>query len=206
MIKEYQLRKVQNSYEVTLNFKGAKVRVAFTGGNVYKNTLPRFRTNDAFKMKAIESSELFKNKEVVVLRTIQEKLDEPKPVVQTRKKAARKVVMPMPRRAAEPTAETTQAPAPVIPQEPVIPETPKTPDTPQVSETPETPQEPVTAETPQNAEPAPDVASGDGEMVFGNLGDAIVYIAQNWQIQVQTEREAREILKQHGINPKIKRS
>ncbi len=187
MIKEYQLRKLQNSYEVTLNFKGTKVRVAFAGGNVYKGTMPRYRTNDVFKMKAIESSELFKNNEVVVLRTIQEKLDEPKPVSQPRKKVARKIVMP---KAAVP------APAPA-PQTPVVEAPAPAPQTPETPETPETPQDPTA--------PA-DKAEEDGEMTFSNLGEAIVYIAQQWQIQVQTEREAREILKQHGINPKIKRS
>lgn len=70
MIKEYQLRKLQNSYEVTLNYKGVKVRVAFTGGNVYNNTMPKFRTDSPFKMKALEDSQLFKNREVVLLRTI----------------------------------------------------------------------------------------------------------------------------------------
>ena len=164
MIKEYQLRKLQNSYEVTLYYKGVKVRVAFTGGNVYKSTMPKFRTNDLFKMKAIENSELFKNREVVVVRTINEKSDvRPTTVVQQRKTAVKPAV---------------QKPAPK-------PEPPKV-------------QEPVTQEP----------TSGEGEpetKEFANLGEAILYIAQTWQEQAKTEKEAREILKAHGINPKIKK-
>lgn len=163
MIKEYQLRKLQNSYEVTLYYKGVKVRVAFTGGNVYKNTMPKFRTNDLFKMKAIENSELFRNKEVVVVRTINEKQDT-QAVVQQRKKVVKPAVQ-------------QPAPAPAVHEPAPEPET-----------------------------PTPDTAQADGQsMEFANLGEAILYIAQTWQEQAKTEKEAREILKAHGINPKIKK-
>lgn len=159
MIKEYQLHKLQNSYEVTLYYKGVKVRVAFTGGNVYKNTMPRFRTNDLFKMKAIESSELFKNKEVVVVRTINEKPAVQQTVVQQRKKVVKPAI-----------------------------------------------QQPVATPVQQ---PAPEQSQGDGDggqtMEFANLGEAILYVAQNYQTEAQTEKEVRDILKANGINPKIKR-
>lgn len=166
MIKEYQLQKKQNSFEVTLHYKGVKVRVAFTGGNVYNGTKPRFRTNDLFKMKAIEASELFKTKEVVVIRTIQEANHQPPTVVQRKR-----VVKGASSKAVRDT-KPTPAPAPVT-QEPVV----------------------------------DDAEGGDkeGEKTFANLGEAILYIAQNWQITVQTEKEARDVLKEHGINPKIKR-
>lgn len=95
MIKEYQLRKLQNSYEVTLNYKGVKVRVAFTGGNVYNSIMPKFRTDNPFKMKALEESQLFKNKEVVLLRTI----GAPAPAPQLKRKApvqhVRPIVVPL---------------------------------------------------------------------------------------------------------------
>ena len=175
MIKEYQLQKKQNSFEVTLHYKGVKVRVAFTGGNVYNGTKPRFRTNDLFKMKAIEASELFKTKEVVVIRTIQEANHQPPTVVQRKR-----VVKGASSKAVRDT-KPTPAPAPVD-QEPVA-------------------QAPV-------QEPVVDDAEGgdkEGEKTFANLGEAILYIAQNWQITVQTEKEARDVLKEHGINPKIKR-
>ena len=117
MIKEYQLRKLQNSYEVTLHYKGVKVRVAFTGGNVYNGTMPKFRTDDAFKQKVLEASELFKNKEVVLLRTIGTKPAVPKPVIQQRKvngshiKPIQKTaVTPAPTPESTPTAEPAQEP------------------------------------------------------------------------------------------------
>lgn len=153
MIKEYQLNKLQNSYEVTLYYKGVKVRVAFTGGNVYKDTKPRFRTDNLFKMKAIEASELFKNKEVVLIRTIGEN-----------------------QASAKPQPKKSNIGKPVIPNRP--------------SPAPQAEQEPA----------------GEGETKeFANLGEAILYIAQTWQQEAKTDREAREILKSHGINPKIKK-
>lgn len=182
MIKEYQLQKKQNSFEVTLHYKGVKVRVAFTGGNVYKGTKPRFRTDNQFKMKAIEASELFKTKEVVVLRTIQEATPQPPAVVQ-RKRVA-KVATPKAAQVTKPTPKPAPQPAPT----PVVQEP-----------------EPVV----QDPEPTPVDADGEGgengEMKFGNVGEAIVYIAKTWGIAVKTEKEARDVLKEHGINPRISR-
>lgn len=183
MIKEYRLQKKQNSYEVTLNYKGAKVRVAFTGGNVYNGTMPRFRTNDMLKMKAIEASELFKNKEVVVVRTIQEVTSQPPVVVQRKRigkpvgpKAAQ-VTKPAPSPAPAPTPAPKPAPAP----------------------------EPTTAPVVEEPGPQDSPADENETREFSNLGEAILFIAQNYNIQVQTEKEARETLKAHGINPKIKK-
>lgn len=175
MIKVYQLHKLQNSYEVTLYYKGVKVRVAFTGGNVYKNTYPKFRTDDLFKMKAIENSELFKNKEVSVVRTIGEKPSVQKPVVQQRKKVVKPAI---------------QKPAVPHVQQPV---TPPTFDEAQG--------------TPESQIPEQSQTDGDGgqTMEFANLGEAILYVAQNYQTEAQTEKEVRDILKSNGINPKIKR-
>lgn len=184
MIKEYRLQKKQNSYEVTLNYKGAKVRVAFTGGNVYNGIMPRFRTNDMLKMKAIEASELFKNKEVVVVRTIQEATSRPPVVVQRKRigkpvgKKAAQMVMPAPKPAPAPAPESKPAPAPEPVVEPAVQE-------------PEPPQDPPADENETKE--------------FSNLGEAILYIAQNWQLTATTEKEARDILKAHGINPKIKK-
>ena len=180
MIKEYQLRKQQNTFEVTLNYKGVKVRVAFTGGNVYNGTMPKFRTDDAFKQKVLESSELFKNKEVVLLRTIGTKSATPKPTVQKRKVNSAHI-KPIQKSVTAPT--TAQTPAsenldPVIPEPTVEPA----------------------------AEPAPE-EQGDGmeKKEFANLADAITFVAQLYQVQVTTEAEARKVLKEHGINPTIRR-
>lgn len=168
MIKEYQLRKLQNSYEVTLHYKGVKVRVAFTGGNVYNGTMPKLRTSDLFKMKAIEASELFKNKEVVLVRSITESTDAKRQtaVQQRRKHLSKPAQKPAPATAASPAG-----------------------------------QKPADEAAPQDTQ-----TDGDGEKkVFDNLGDAIMFIAQNYQVSVQTESEARKVLKEHGVKATIKK-
>ena len=87
-------------------------------------------------------------------------------------------------------------------------------------EAPETPV-PQTPANQQTQEPAPEgegtsedegkkdsdegKGADDGKMVFANLGDAIVYVAQNFQVSVKSEAEARNVLKEHGILPVIKR-
>lgn len=167
MIKEYQLRKLQNSYEVTLNYKGVRVRVAFTGGNVYKSKMPTFRTDNLFTMKALEASELFKNKEVVLVRATGEAPKPMKPVAQQPKKPAKPGV-----KAPVTVANTTKAQAPV--------------------------QEPGS----ETQEPADD---GDGKKEFASLADAIRFVAEEYEVQVTSEAEARKVLKEHGINPTIKR-
>ena len=173
MIKEYQLRKLQNTYEVALHYKGVKVKVLFTGGNVYNGTMPKLRTNDPFKMKAIESSELFKTKEVVVLRTINDGKSSGQVVVQQRKKGT-----PLVNRRAQ---TTPPSPVSTLDADPPL--------------DPPTDKNEGTTET-----------GGDGESkTFANLGEAILFIAEQWQITVQTENEARKVLKEHGINPTIKR-
>lgn len=166
MIKEYQLRKQQNTFEVTLYYKGVKVRVAFAGGNVYKGTMPKFRTDDLFKMKAIESSELFKNKEVVLVRTIGKQ-----PAIEMRGQVRN-------------SGKRTTVP-PAIPK-PVVP-------------TPATEPAPVVDDVTDAG------VEGGEKKEFANLGDAIMFIATEYQLQVTTESEARKVLKEHGINPTIKR-
>lgn len=167
MTKEYQLRKLQNSYEVTLNYKGVRVRVAFTGGNVYKSKMPTFRTDNLFTMKALEASELFKNKEVVLVRATGEAPKPMKPVAQQPKKPAKPGV-----KAPVTVANTTKTQAPV-------------------------------QETGSETHEA---ASGDdGKKEFASLADAIRFVAEEYEVQVTSEAEARKVLKEHGINPTIKR-
>lgn len=174
MIKEYQLRKLQNSYEVTLNYKGVKVRVAFTGGNVYNSTMPKLRTNDLFKMKAIEASELFRNKEVVLVRIIAEGGDAKRPVVQQRKVAVKPVV----KTTGTKTFAGKAAGTTVIRQ----------------------------AQEPEAVAADQEKAGEDGEKkVFDNLGDAIMFVAQNYQVSVQSESEVRKVLKEHGVKATIKK-
>lgn len=167
MTKEYQLRKLQNSYEVTLHYKSVKVRVAFTGGNVYKSKMPTFRTDNLFTMNALEASELFKNKEVVLVRTTGEAPKPIKPVAQQPKKSAKP---------AKPAGEKRDI-------------KPKT-------------QAPVQEPGSETQEPADD---GDGKKEFASLADAIRFVAEEYEVQVTSEAEARKVLKEHGINPTIKR-
>lgn len=171
MTKEYQLRKLQNSYEVTLHYKGVKVRVAFTGGNVYKSKMPTFRTDNLFTMKALEASELFKNKEVVLVRTTGEAPKPMKPVAQQPKKPAKSG---KPGVKALVTAANTK---------------PKT-------------QAPVQEPGSETQEPA---GGDDDKKEFASLADAIRFVAEEYEVQVTSEAEARKVLKEHGINPTIKR-
>ena len=80
MLKIYRLKLKQNSYEVTLHYKGVGVRVAFTDGNIYNGTPARCYERDPFKQRAIEASPMFKNKEIVIERTVEDKEKKPTPV------------------------------------------------------------------------------------------------------------------------------
>lgn len=82
MLKIYQLRLPQNSFEATFKYRGVSVRVSFTDGNNYRDIHARCYTNDPFKQRAIEASRMFKDKEIVLERTVEEDSD--------RKKAAEK--------------------------------------------------------------------------------------------------------------------
>ena len=86
MLKIYLLRRPQNSFEVTLKYKGVGVRVAFEGGNNYREIPAKCYTRDPFKQRAIEASQMFKDGEIALERTIEEESD--------RKKAAEAVKKP----------------------------------------------------------------------------------------------------------------
>jgi len=72
---------------------------------------------------------------------------------------------------------------------------------------PEPPQTQEPANAPEHETDPETTAEGDGTqaMTFNNLGEAIQYIAREWNIPVQKESEARRVLKEHGINPTIKK-
>lgn len=163
MIKQYQLNKRQNNFDITLNYKGVKVKVSFSGGNTYKGILPTCYEKDLFRQRAIEASQLFKDREIVLKRTIAEAGDSKQAVAVQAKKVA--------------VAPKTVAKKVV--QKPAV-------------------------QHPAQDQPL-DEGDGTQAMEFQNLGEAILYIAKNWQQQAKTEKEAREILKAHGINPKIKK-
>lgn len=173
MTKQYQLNKRQNNFAITLNYKGVKVKVSFTGGNTYKGIPPTCYEKDSFRQRAIEASQMFKDKEIVLKRTIADASDQKKAVaVQTKKVFTPKVVV---KKVTKPAA-----PAPK----------------------PEPTPEPAKEDAVQDPEPT---KTDDGSKEFANLGEAILFVAQNYNIEAKTEKEVRDILKANGINPKIKR-
>ena len=171
MIKEYQLRRPQNSYEVVLYYKGIKVHVAFTNGNTYKGINPTALVKETFKQRAIEASQPFKDKEIVLVRSIEEESDKaPKTVPHARRAAMNKPVT------AKPATQPTPAKA-----------------------------EPDTKPEPTPVDEGTQNDGAKNEMNFDSVDEAILYIAQNFQQEATTEKEAREILKANGITPHIKK-
>lgn len=106
MLKIYQLRLKQNSFDVVLKYKGVSVRVAFIDGNTYNGTPAKCYTTDAFKQKAIENSKMFKDREIVLERCVEDDND--------RKAAAAKTarVSMKPKQAPKPAAKPAPKPAP----------------------------------------------------------------------------------------------
>ena len=61
-----------------LKYKGVSVRVAFVDVNTYNGTPAKCYTNNPFKQKAIEASQMFKDKEIVLERVVEEASDRKK--------------------------------------------------------------------------------------------------------------------------------
>ena len=78
MLKIYQLRLKQNTFEVTMRYRGVGVRVAFVDGNSYNDIPAKCYTNDPFKQRAIEASQMFKDKDIVLERSVEEESDRQK--------------------------------------------------------------------------------------------------------------------------------
>ena len=113
MLKIYQLRLKQNSFEVVLKYKGVGVRVAFIDGNTYNGTPAKCYTSDTFKQKAIEASKMFKDREIVLERSVEDENDRKAAVAKTVKVSA------APKQAAAKTAPKKSAPkAPAKTEEP----------------------------------------------------------------------------------------
>ncbi len=180
MIKQYILRRHQNNFEITLVYKGVRVKVSFGGGNTYKNSFPKFSTNDPFKQRAIEASTLYKDHEIVCERQIEEDSDHVRPVAVQRRK--------------------TVSPTKMIPLQPK----PQKQDPTTVPE-PQTKPEPDPEPKPEDNQAEQDGEEDVKSMTFGSLAEAILYIAENFQETAETEKSARTILKAHGINPTIKK-
>ena len=172
MLKIYRLKLKQNSYEVTIHYKGVGVRVAFTDGNIYNGTPARCYERDQFKQKAIEASPMFKNKEIVIERVVEDK-NPKKPTVSQTVRAQRSSRIGAPVKPATP--------------KPVAP----------VVEDPEPEPEPPVEDTGEG--------SGENEVTYNSLSEAIVSIMQKYGKEVRTENEARKFLKEQGITAHIKK-
>lgn len=176
MLKIYQLRKPQNSFEVTLKYKGVGVRVTFVDGNTYNDIPAKCYTSDPFKQKAIENSQMFKNREIVLERTVEDK-ETQKPTVSQPVRAQR-------------TSRIGAQVRPVAPK-------PAAPVAPAV--------EPPTFEESQGEAPDAGEGGGENEVTFNSLSEAIVNIMQKYGKEVRTESEARKFLKEQGITAHIKK-
>lgn len=179
MLKIYRLKLKQNSYEVTLHYKGVGVRVAFTDGNIYNGTPARCYERDPFKQRAIEASPMFQNKEIVIERTVEEKSKNAAPSSVRAKRTSR---------IGAPVKPAAQQPA-----KPLTPVAPKIED----------PDEPDPEQAP--ADEAPEAAGeGANDVTFNSLSEAIVHIMQKYNKEVRTANEARNFLKEQGITAHIK--
>lgn len=194
MLKIYQLRLKQNIFEVTLKYKGVGVRVAFVDGNTYNGTPAKCYTSDPFKQLAIENSQMFKNKEIILERSVPEESD--RKLEEARKAAQAKL-------AAKRAAIQTAAPKPA--EKPAGKPAEKPAEQSEPAQEPEKPAEPENQPNPEGDASGTTTEDGTKVMVFDNVGEAILYVAQHFQQQAQTEKEAREILKANGINPRIKK-
>lgn len=59
MFKEYEIiDNTKNNVIISIPFAGAKVKVEFTGGNVFKGIRPHLFTRDAFLQKVLDKSSL----------------------------------------------------------------------------------------------------------------------------------------------------
>lgn len=176
MLKIYRLKLKQNSYEVTIHYKGVGVRVAFTDGNIYNGTPARCYERDEFKQRAIEASPMFKNKEIVIERIVEDKVAKAAPV-SVRKSLKSRIGAPVKSVASKPA--TTVAPK---------------------VEDPEPETEALVDEAPDAGE-----GGGENEVTFNSLSEAIVSIMQKYGKEVRTENEARKFLKEQGITAHIKK-
>lgn len=177
MLKIYRLKLKQNSYEVTIHYKGVGVRVAFTDGNIYNGTPARCYERDPFKQRAIEASPMFKNKEIVIERVVEDKVAKAAPV-SVRKSLKSRIGAPVKPVASNPT----------------------TPVAPKVEDP-----EPPTFEESQGELQDAGKGGGENEVTFNSLSEAIVSIMQKYGKEVRTESEARKFLKDQGITAHIKK-
>lgn len=198
MLKVYHLMMKQNTFEITMKYKGVGVRVEFVDGNTYNGTPAKCYTRDAFKQRAIEASQMFKNRDIVLARTVVEDSD--------RKAEAKKAELMLQRRKARAAVADTQP----MRTEPVKEPSTKEPATDSqgtgkgTDKTPKTKKEPKTtkngkADNVDAEAPADEQPKNENEKAFESLEEAILFVAQTYNEEVSTEEEVREILESHGL-------
>lgn len=110
MIKVYQLTQAQNNFFVTIPYKGCKVEIKFEHGNVTKGIFAKFITNDRFRQRAVEASEMY-GKLFKLVDTVKEPGDDapaaPKPAHNTASAPAKAPAST--KKAAEPKASKKKA-------------------------------------------------------------------------------------------------
>ena len=177
MLKIYRLNKVQNNYIVNLEFAGVTVRVEFTGGNISKDTPAKKYTNDKFTQMAIENSDQFKDGTFILEREIEEESD---------KSAAASAPAGMGTSpdgngagffgSGTASASDLREKGMLLGQD---------------------------DKTSQNAG-TPDAGTDDTQKLeFDNLADALVYAAQNFNVQAESEPAVRKVFAEHGIKVTI---
>ena len=209
MLKIYQLRKRQNTFAVTLKYKGVGVAVEFTDGNTYNGTPAKCYTRDPFKQKAIEASQMFKDKEIVLERAVAEASDN-KPAPKRAGLASRIVPMKKVTVSGGENAGNDGKNAADVHEDPKTEEPGgEAPGTGNDGKNADEVHEEAAEVHDETAEVHDGTAEVQGagatKMTFDNVGEAILYVAQNFGVETRTEKEARDILKEHGINPTIKR-
>ncbi len=193
MLKVYHLMMKQNTFEITMKYKGVGVRVEFVDGNTYNGTPAKCYTRDAFKQRAIEASQMFKNRDIVLARTVVEDSD--------RKAEAKKAELMLQRR----KARAAVADAQPLRKEPVKePATDSQGTDKGADKTPKTKKEPKTTkkvktENVDTEAPADEQPKNENEKAFESLEEAILFVAQTYNEEVSTEEEVREILESHGL-------
>lgn len=72
MIKQYQYNREQNFVRIEIDCFGATLPIEFKDGNSMNGIKPSYYTNNEVFQMAIEKSEVFKSKEVILVNTIAE--------------------------------------------------------------------------------------------------------------------------------------
>lgn len=167
MIKIYVTCENKNNLITTIPFKGVKVQVEFTGGNVMKGLPAKFYCSDPFTQKALDESDQ-KDRLYRLVQVIPEESDG-KPAVASAPQVAEAPAAADPEPAPEPPADDTTGGTTTDPN----------PD-------------PV----PDAGEGDGSGSAADEKLEFENLAEAVTYIAAHYGEQVESESQVRKFLEE----------